>query len=87
MAFSYTLRKRLMAGNIWLAWGTFTSSGGSTGGDIDTGLSTVEVFTAFNTAAPAAAPYADESFPLTDTDVSLVTGPNDVGVWFALGSM
>ena len=87
MAFSYTLYKRQMAGNLWMAWGTFTNSSGSAGGDIDTGLSTVDHFAAFYTSSSSTAPYANETFPLTHTAVSLVTGANDTGLWFALGTM
>jgi len=85
LAFTY---KRIDIENVGTrkaAFGTFTNSGGSTGGDIVTGLNVVENFAAFYTNSSTTSPYADETFPLAGGVVSLVTGANDGGVWIAFG--
>ena len=72
-----------------LASGTYTSTGGSTGGDVGTGLDTVESFFLQPTGAAVAtnAPSANETFPLTNVNgtVTIVTDADEAGLWLAVG--
>jgi hypothetical protein len=78
---SYTRNKRLVAGISVL-------SGTASTGDVATGLSIVDVFTA--TILNSNGGYIvniDETFPLASGDVSIKTNGNDYSIsWIAIGS-
>lgn len=67
----------------------FTNNAGSTGGDITTGLSTVErvIMSHTGTAVSASAPAANETFPLTNAGgvVTIVTTADTTGHFIAIG--
>lgn len=69
--------------------GTYTSTGGSTGGDVQTGLSVVEDFTIKPRGAVVIATQSviNETFPLNTTNgaVTIVTSADEVGFWEAWG--
>ncbi len=88
MAFSSTISANAtVMGNKRVRFGTFTSDGGSTGGDIDTGLRIVEaIFLQQKAAAVVAdAPVVNETLPCAGSAVTIVTTANAVGYWMAVG--
>lgn len=74
-------------GNKRVASGTWANTGGSTGGDINTGLNTVEQFILQVTgvSAQALAPSLNEVLPVAGNAITIVTNANDAGNWFAIG--
>lgn len=70
-------------------FGTYTNDGGSTGGDVVTGLNVVEAFLLQPKGAAVSAnqPVVNETFPLTNTGgaVTIVTSANEVGQFLAIG--
>ena len=68
--------------------GTFTNTSGSTGGDITTGLKTVVEFSLQHTgsAVVASAPVVNETLPLADTAITIVTVADADGRWIAWGT-
>jgi len=89
MAFSHARIHALEAvgGDIRFTFGTFTNAGGSTGGDIYTGLSQVLGMILIHNAAAVVAeqPVLNETFPMHDP-VTIVTTANASGYWMAWGS-
>ena len=97
MGFSYTVDKVNDVGGMAHAMGTYTSAAGSTGGDINTGLTSCF----FLGLQPVSATVATNvsvvnETPLTTGNVSLrgsfsgktstiVTDANQSGLWFAIG--
>lgn len=68
-------------------WGTYTVSGGATGGDISTGLQHVEyaMVTATGSSVVADAPTINETFPLASGDVTVIATADTAGIWEAYG--
>lgn len=89
MAFSAPQDTLAYFGNKRFVSGTYTNSGGDTGGEVVTGLSTVEKFwmQPIGAAVIANAPVANETFPLSNAtgSVTIVNTANESGLWFALG--
>lgn len=68
--------------------GSYTNDGDSTGGDISTGLSTVNfvMLQPKGTSVSANQPVVNETLPLNGTGaVTIVTSANEVGTWMAIG--
>ena len=74
-------------GNFRVSWGTFTNDGGSTGGDIVTGLNQVFFLELTHTgsAVVASAPVVNESFPTGSGTITIVTVADADGIWKAYG--
>ena len=87
MAFTFTIQGQSVFGNKRVVFGTFASSGGSTGGDIGTGLSVLETLQLTHTgaAAPANAPAINETFPLNGGVATIVTIADTSGTFLAIG--
>jgi len=87
MAFAYTVDEETVFGNKRIKVGTFTNAGGDTGGDIVTGLNSVEFIQLQHTgsAVAANAPAVNETLPLASGSVTVVTDDGADGVWFAIG--
>jgi len=88
MAFtSAVIQRPIAVGNKKQTWGTYTSDGGSTGGDVDTGLRVCEgIFLQPKAAAvSASAPVYNETLPCLGNAVTIVTIANEVGTWWAMG--
>jgi hypothetical protein len=87
MAFTFTKTNETVEGNMRFTYGTFTSAGGSTGGDIYTGLQKVDGMILQQNAAAVVAsqPALNETFPKADP-VTIVTIANGTGYWAAWGS-
>ena len=86
MAFAYTKIDDIAMGNKRATYGTFTNGGGSTGGDVYTGLARIElmVFAPTGSAVHADAAVANETMPCSDP-VTIVTTANVNGNWLAIG--
>lgn len=87
MAFAFTHNGFESAGSRRLAWGTYSNGAGDSGGDIITGLRVVQSFQLqpLGTAVVATEPKANETFPLNNTAVTIVTALDEDGLWFAIG--
>ncbi len=91
MAFTYTIKTATGGEQVFgaskVVFGTFTSAGGSTGGDIKTGLARVDcIYMTASAAAVGNAPVANETFPLSSGDVTIISDANETGTWFAIGA-
>ena len=86
-AFTYTISGTADFDNKKVSWGTFTPSGGSTGGDIDTLLSVCEGMELQYTGSSAATDEASdhEEFPIAGSAITIVTTADTAGLWFAWG--
>jgi len=87
MVFTSTISSRENDGSLAKVIGAFTNTSGSTGGEVSTGLKSVEsiTFTHTGAAVVVSAPVANESFPLAGGDVTLVTVADTNGIWTAIG--
>lgn len=87
MAFASTITDKGVIGDIRYAYGTYTSTGGSTGGNVDTGLTTCEQIQLQpkGTGVATNAPVANETFPVAGDAVTIVTDSNEAGYWYAIG--
>jgi hypothetical protein len=87
MAFTFTKDNETVEGNLRITSGTYTSAGGSTGGDIYTGLQRVNGLLLQQKGAAVVASQAvvNETFPRVDP-VTIVTVANGTGYWEAWGS-
>lgn len=67
--------------------GTFANTSGSTGGDINTGLTVCEELVLQHTgsAVVASAPVVNETFPVAGSAVTIVTVADTSGIWVAKG--
>lgn len=89
MAFDSEIIGRNFSGSKARTWGTYTNSGGDTGGNIDTGLRMCEVIklTPKGTAVNTNAPVVNETLPVAGSAVTIVTDDGADGYWEALGDM
>ncbi len=87
MAFSSSLTERNVEGNKAINMGTYVSTGGSTGGDIITGLSKCEqlFLQAHGDAVTALAAVNEVVTPL-GIAYTIVTEANGTGGWMAIGT-
>ena len=97
MAFTTTFEQEFTIGNLRLVSGTYTSDGGSTGGDIQF-ENTETVFHLHlqpkGSAVVSDQPAVNETLPLAEADdgtaagkrvdVTIVTKANEVGTFFAI---
>jgi hypothetical protein len=86
MAFTFAKQYDFVAGDLRFTAGTFTNSGGGTGGDIYTGLQKCEgLLTQYGSdAAIATMPVVNETFPKADP-ITIVTAADKSGWWMAFG--
>ena len=88
MAFASTITQRpIAAAPRRMSWGTFTSSAGGIGGDIDTGLRSCEniILQQVAAAVVADAPVVNETLPVAGNAVTIVTTTDAAGIWIAWG--
>lgn len=87
MAFTSAITDKTVIGNLRMHYGTYTSSGGGTGGNIETGLSTVNLFVLQpkGSAVATNGSVVNETFPLTGSPVTIVSDADQVGQWMAVG--
>ena len=93
MAFSSAVTSKLPFGNKQFVYGTYTSSGGGTGGEVATTLSVVDGFwmQPNKNAVIATQSTINETLPLYDNPiaqvkVTIVTSADEVGYWYAFGT-
>lgn len=92
MAFSATTTATMQdtVGGQKFLTGSYTNTGGSTGGDVITSMTVVNRFwlQPGGASAFALAPVVNETFPLQNSGgaVTIVTNANETGYWFAFGS-
>ena len=85
MAFTSTVTERTSMRNKRVHYGTF-DGGGDSGGDIDTGLRSVEFISLTPlTTAPAEAPAVAETLPCDGSAVTIACGADVDGYWMAIG--
>jgi uncharacterized SAM-binding protein YcdF (DUF218 family) len=87
MGFTFTVTDRIILGDMVQTYGTYTSDGGTAGGDIDAAMDEcffikLEVPGA---AVVAAQSVANETFPCDGHAVTVVTAANESGRWIAEG--
>ena len=86
-----TFTSVILGTSVWgdkkVSWGTFTPAGGSTGGDINTGLKICEQIELQYTGSSASTdvPVPNETFPFDGSAVTIVTVADTAGIWFAWG--
>lgn len=87
MAFSATKKGETVFGDKRVTFGTWTG-GGTTGGDINTGLHHVEsmMLTAAGAAIVADAPTINEMFPCSGSAVTIICTSDTNGYWMAFGA-
>ena len=87
MAFSFAVTGHDTVGSQLEIRGTFASSGGSTGGDILTGLHNCTSLVLQHTGAAvvASAPVVNETFPVAGGAMTIVTVADASGIWIAKG--
>ena len=88
-AFTSAVQEQIeVGGNKRYVFGTYTNTGGGTGGDVKTGLHVVENFfiQAGGSSALALRSTVNETLPLSgSTDVTIVTNADETGYWIAVG--
>jgi len=87
-SFTDTILKRTVFGDKKVILGKFVNAGGSTGGDIATGLTVVDqvILQHVGSAVVASAPVVNETLPLSSGDVTIVTVANTSGTFMAIGN-
>ena len=87
MAFTATVTSKTVFGNKRIHSGTFVNDGGSTGGDITTGLGTLEQLILQHVASGvvASAPVVNETLPLAGGVATIVTVADTSGTFTAIG--
>jgi len=84
MAFSSTKDMDVAVGSMRLTGGTFTNTGGGTGGAIPTGLQRIYMMKLQHVAAAVVA--RAPAFTITNVDpVTITTVANTGGIWMAWG--
>lgn len=93
MAFTSTVEKRMIFGNMRVHIGTYKSAGGSTGGNINTGLRHCW-FIKLQKSGDAVGANANSvnenkaqtgSLPMDGSAVTIVTDANEGGLFMAIG--
>ena len=89
MAFTSTVTKISVVGDLVMVVGTFASSGGSTGGDISTGLRRVLHLTIQETGAAVKTNVSvvNETMPAETGDITIVCDANVAGTFVAYGQV
>lgn len=86
MAFSSTITRQIIVGNVRLNFGTW-SSGATTGGDINTGLAYVDniTLTPKGSSVTTNATVVNETNPGGPAAQTIVTDSGVDGYWMAVG--
>lgn len=87
MGFEATKTGEDVCGSQRRTYGTFKSTGGGTGGDINTGLHQCTLLHPIpgGAAVHANAPAVNETFPVDGSAVTIVTDVDATGFWEAWG--
>ena len=87
MAFTITINARGIFGDLRYVMGKYVNDGGSTGGEVTTGLNRIVSFQMKEKGSSTLAngSVVNESFPLEKGDVTIVTNSNEEGSFTAFG--
>jgi len=87
MAFTSVITHRSLIGDLICNYGTYTSDGDSTGGNVNTGMDRCLFIKLQKTgnAVSTNIPVANATFPCDGKVVPIVTDANEVGIWMAIG--
>ena len=87
MAFTSAKTGFTVEGNNRMAYGTYTNTAGSTGGNIDTGLPLCDmiILQPNGAAVSANANAVNETLPVAGAAVTIVTDADEDGYWIAFG--
>lgn len=87
MAFAFTITGQTVFGNKRIITGSYVSSSGGTGGDINTGLTNCEAcfLQGIGSAVDVAEPVINETFPVAGGAITIVTTADKSGTFMALG--
>ena len=90
MAWSMAILKKFRFGRNRVHFGSFTSTGATTGGDIDTGMRLCEFLFGWQrkATAPTTLVGVNEDFsagPIPGSAITIVTEAAGVGFWIAVG--
>lgn len=87
MSFESTKLGENIVGNQRMAWGTYASDSGDTGGDINTGLHSCHnmLLQPKGSAVNSNAPVVNETYPCAGSAMTIVTDANANGYWTAWG--
>ena len=87
MAFTSDVTRRGTFGSYKVRWGTYTSDGASTGGNIDTQLNLCYqiILTPNSATVGTNQSVVNETLPVAGDAVTIKTDSNQVGYWFAVG--
>lgn len=87
MAFTSAISKKTIFGDLRVHFGTYTNTGGSTGGDITTGLKQIFHIKLQPTGSAVVAncPVINETLPLQLDGVTVVNTADEDGLWIAYG--
>jgi len=88
MAFVVNYDGRFVMGSKRSVYGRFTNGAGDSGGDIVTGLNSIDFMKLTHTGSAVVAgdPVVNETFPLTSGDATIVTTTGADGLFFAIGN-
>lgn len=90
MAFTYQILEQTIFGSKKLMFGSFANTDGSSGGNLDTGLTMAEIVL-LQSAGTAellelgATAHVNADLPVNGRSVPIVTSANMSGCWVALG--
>lgn len=80
-------KRRAKMNGLDVVYGSLVNDS-SAGGDIATGLTTVETFMIIPAASTSTIPYVNETFPLSGGEVSVVTASDSLTYyWIAMGTV
>lgn len=87
MAFTATVQEKTVFGNKRIHKGTFVNDGGSTGGDITTGLQNCDalILIPVGSSVHTNAPVVNETTPVAGGVMTIVTDANVSGDFIAIG--
>jgi len=88
MTFASTMSRPIQKGTEYEQRGTFTNAGGDSGGDIDIALNYCTAFDLHpQGTAVISQGVVNETYPITDKKVSVITAAGVDGTWVAYGLM
>lgn len=87
MAFTVTVDIRGIMGDRRYVFGKYVNDGGSTGGEVTTGLSRVQHFNIMEQGSSVSSDRSvmNETLPLSKGDVTIVNSSNETGYFEAWG--
>ncbi len=87
MSFAYSVVSKTVFGNKRVVFGTYTNTAGNTGGDVVTGLSSIDHIdiTQTGAAVTTGAPVVNGTLPLATGTFTVVSDANTTGIFMAIG--